>query len=785
MTPILKLKNAILPNKKNPLLTKSKWIWLKNPQYCENQWVNIRRTFDLDSADPNSSLHISIDTDYCVWINGQFVYSGQFSDYPKHKHYDTLKIGDYLKNGINCLAILGYYQGKNTSRYIKGQPGIIFAVENYDNVISSDRNCRIRTSPEYQNGPIPHTTAQLGYNIICDASQNDGWTFEDYDDNNWEIPIEKTLATNGFWGKLDPRPLPKLSLSKISAGLIEYGSLNRSSENIDCPVAQTMAQDTLIPLHQTSDIGKYEDFVFHPKNEHEGCYAIFDLGQESFGYLELELTAERGTAVDIAHGEHLLDKRVRCCIEDRNFADRYICAEGRQNWMMPARRLGCRYLELHFTRTNKPVQIHRIGLKQVSYPVKPRGRFECSNELHNRIYELCTKTLELCMHEHYEDCPWREQALYSSDARIQALCGYYAFGEYDFPEVSLRLLGESLNSDGFLELCAPSVQSTTIPCFSLIWIVAIQEHILFSGRSNLGNEFAQQIDNMLKSYISMCNEQGLMESPQGSRYWNFYEWTPALNGCQKDGKAKIESPLNLFLLESFNAAAEIFKYIGDKARYEYYSLKAEKLKDTLSSMYGSSELLPTQLEPQPKQKIYSQLTESLALITGIPQKQSINDFCKNIVYKENIEKATLCNLLYVYKAVILKSDYKAFVLEDIAEKWGHMLKCGATSCWETIKGAYDFNGAGSLCHGWSTVPIYFYYSLILGVKPLEPGFKTFSVNPYLEEIEQASGEVPTPYGNIAVKWDSSNNVFYVSHPKAINPCISEEPGSLKILTEKY
>lgn len=36
------------------------------------------------------------------------------------------------------------------------------------------------------------------------------------------------------------------------------------------------------------------------------------------------------------------------------------------------------------------------------------------------------------MHEHYEDYPWREQALYAFDSRNQALYGYYAFGNYDF-----------------------------------------------------------------------------------------------------------------------------------------------------------------------------------------------------------------------------------------------------------------------------------------------------------------------------------------------------------------
>ena len=41
-------------------------------------------------------------------------------------------------------------------------------------------------------------------------------------------------------------------------------------------------------------------------------------------------------------------------------------------------------------------------------------------------------------------------------------------------------------------------------------------------------------------------------------------------------------------------------------------------------------------------------------------------------------------------------------------KFGKMMDAGATSFWETEKGEADFGGAGSLCHGWSALPVYFY-----------------------------------------------------------------------------
>lgn len=42
----------------------------------------------------------------------------------------------------------------------------------------------------------------------------------------------------------------------------------------------------------------------------------------------------------------------------------------------------------------------------------------------------------------------------------------------------------------------------------------------------------------------------------------------------------------------------------------------------------------------------------------------------------------------------------------------HKTIADATTVWETADGAVAFNNAGSLCHGWSAIPIY-YYQLLL------------------------------------------------------------------------
>ena len=59
-----------------------------------------------------------------------------------------------------------------------------------------------------------------------------------------------------------------------------------------------------------------------------------------------------------------------------------------------------------------------------------------------------------------------------------------------------------------------------------------------------------------------------------------------------------------------------------------------------------------------------------------------------------------------------RDQYAPVILDEIDRTYGAMLDQGATTFWETILGAADFDGAGSLCHGWSALPAYYYHALL-------------------------------------------------------------------------
>ena len=88
------------------------------------------------------------------------------------------------------------------------------------------------------------------------------------------------------------------------------------------------------------------------------------------------------------------------------------------------------------------------------------------------------------------------------------------------------------------------------------------------------------------------------------------------------------------------------------------------------------------------------------------------------------------------------------MFERIARLWGDMLMPGATTFWETAAGGWDFDRGGSMCHGWSAVPLYLYMAYALGVKPARPGFMEYDVRPLKCGIGVQRGTIHRKSGSV-------------------------------------
>ena len=102
---------------------------------------------------------------------------------------------------------------------------------------------------------------------------------------------------------------------------------------------------------------------------------------------------------------------------------------------------------------------------------------------------------------------------------------------------------------------------------------------------------------------------------------------------------------------------------------------------------------------------------SMALLIGLGDAELADKLIEGV----GLIPVTLSMSAFFYDALLRFGDkYKNWILNDIRKKYKMMLDEGATTFWETEKGWQDFGNAGSLCHGWSAIPVYYFKKLLCG-----------------------------------------------------------------------
>jgi hypothetical protein len=113
---------------------------------------------------------------------------------------------------------------------------------------------------------------------------------------------------------------------------------------------------------------------------------------------------------------------------------------------------------------------------------------------------------------------------------------------------------------------------------------------------------------------------------------------------------------------------------------------------------------------------YTVLTQSLAMLCGAAEGVDTAVMLQAMATNGKTEVGidlvpnTLSMNAFRFDALLAvdKEKYAPIILSELDRDYLYMLRCGATTFWETIIGADDFADAGSLCHGWSALPVYYY-----------------------------------------------------------------------------
>ena len=710
------------------MFEKAKWIWSSEADGTDS-YAEFCISCQFDRTD-SVILRISVDSNYAFYLNGKFVESGQYADFPHYKVYDEIDLSGSIVTGINHLAFVVWYYGVSSSTYFVGKPGLLFEVVRNGAVISySEENVLSRKSRRYLSGRNEMITSQLGLNYHVDLRQSEDWMMMGVMpaiQRSGCVPdvagFQRSVIAEGMPAKLYPREVKKLMVKpRVRTAVVGQGifAYSAGDQNFGWKM-----QHAALNFYRLSELGEQTmettlsvtekqsmETILLEKEEGDGIYFIVDLFSENVGYLDFDMEVPEDCRMEVGWGEHLKDGRCRTQIGGRNFSVTVELRQGRNRYMNPLRRLGLRYLQF-FVHT-KQVRIHYAGIRPAVYPLRIQ---ECkgSNLLRRRIYEVSQNTLLQCMHEHYEDCPWREQSFYTLDSRNQMLCGYYAFSEYEFPRAGLRLIANSVRADGTLPICYPTDADLSIPAFSLVYIIQLAEYYRHARDEETVRGCFPCAKKIMDAFIGRIDETGLISNfDEEKNFWNFYEWQPCLDGSTYRGKA-YDMCLNGLLSWVIEFFTELGGVVGIDVR-PYMLVKKELNRKIVEKFFDREKGLFCNSD-RPEAAGFSVLANAWGYLSGaadgLDEGPILEVISKNGSEdpKLKVIPATLSMYSFRYEALLKKDKdfYKDVILKEIDITYFDMLQKGATSFWETLKGDEDFDYAGSLCHGWSAMPVYYY-----------------------------------------------------------------------------
>lgn len=624
----------------------SQWIWISD-SFDENEYGEFIERFENSGS--SVSIRLSVCGDYTLFVNGEFVETNQYPDFEYYKVYDTIDLSAYLKDGKNTVRILVWYFGKAGMRYLTPKPGLIYEIVDKDGILAaSGTDTLSRKSLTYISNLEKKISPQFGYSFTYDATKED----------NWDIGFSPSVII-GEKKDFFPRPTKKQVLGEMVKGTVISTDKNR---------------------------------------------IMLDFGRELVGLCELSFTSEKVQNINVSYSECLESGKVKRIIGPRDFSFDYVAKEGKNLYVNRMFRIAARYVEIE---SECGIDLDYIGIIPQFYPIE-ENKVTLENELDQRIYNLCLNSLKLCMMEHFVDCPWREQCLYAYDSRNQMLAGYFAFknGNADYVRANLLLMSKDKREDNLLSICFPCGEDLTIPSFSLYYIQAVSEYIDYTGDLSLAEEVFGKMEALLGAFYDNMTD-GVVHTFSGANHWNFYDWTEfAQSEPWLDTPRKPDFLVNSIFMYALNAFEHICEKLGKENRFK---IATDGLKEKLIDLFYDKNS-GTFCIADASKEVANELPNSLAILLGILPDAEEKKLVEKLARGE-LDDCTLSMKPFKYDA-LLKADkekYLPMIMDEIRTQYKIMLDAGATATWETIDGADAFDGAGSLCHGWSAIPIYYYH----------------------------------------------------------------------------
>ncbi len=703
-------------------------------------------------------IDISANSRYRLWVNGQDVCSGPLKGDRWRQYYATVDISDYLQKGKNILALkvisyLPYEAQKGEERgpywLIGNNAGPCLMVKGScidDNgellaEVSTGKTkwqSRLDEAISWQFFSMTHWMGSMEEVNGDDIPKN--WKTELHNIDNWSPAVNKYTIEKSPYGIIEPLPLISREIPLLFEKKCDF---EREMEIKEDEYEQLILKD-----EKTAEVPPNSKRVIE-----------LDAGELTTGYFKLKVEGGKGTRCRIIYAESYtgLDEQgniVKGKRDDnqnkeiRGHYDSYKHGGGKEIYQ-PFWFRTFRFVRIEIETGSQALTVFSPWYIETGYPLGRKSEFSSDSQpWMNKIWDMSWRTLQRCMHETYEDCPYYEQLQYVADTRLQILFNYMVDDDYRLAAKAIKDFHYSLLPEGIIQARYPSSQPHVIPQWAAHWIFMVEDYYLQTGDKSWLNKYRPTIDAVLNWYQEKLGEYELVEN---LGYWDqvdwVEEWTQGVSPASEIGPSAVQ---NLVYANVLLSAAKINRVSGRQGLAREYRIRAKNIFQNVKKHCWTQEKQLFREGPDCYE--YSQHAQMWAVLTDFMESQEEKAVMKKAVSFPQIRECTYPFLFYFFRALEKADCYQ--LTKDLWSRWKGFLDQNLTTLPETPK-----QTPRSDCHAWSALPLYEFTRSFLGVKPLKPGWEKIKIEPYCGYLNQARGKVITPQGKVKVDWEKTKNRF--------------------------
>ena len=382
-----------------------------------------------------------------------------------------------------------------------------------------------------------------------------------------------------------------------------------------------------------------------------------------------------------------------------------------------------------------------VSAAAIVYPINnASAEFHSDNRTLNTVWNFCRNTIEAFNGPIYADSWTRERAAYEADAWLQwrshlALDDAPSLGEYSIDYL---------------------ISNRTWPTeWPLYLILAVHDGWMSTGSLDQAHREYGRLQSLLPDrYLDEAS--GLIVKDPGDSSvtdGDLVDWPPA----ERDGFTfgRVNTVINALSSQAYADMADLARALGHAEDADHFAAVAKRMREAIHARLFDDfqgayvDGLDTGADGRPIDHAAEHASAFALAFAEVPADRipRIGRFLA--------AKGMACSVYTA--AVLLEGLYRAgfgemanrlIASHEHPRSWWNMILSGAggtSEGWDvSIKGNTTYS------HPWAASPTYLLPQGMLGIRPIEPGYRVFAVRPQLAPNHEASATIPTPYGPISV-----------------------------------